>query len=98
MKRKYPKNRKPGSGRPLPKATDHKLDCRFCGGMQNLSLIDHIYLKYKKDNKLRIMTYACDHCTRRLRIYKTVDGYYRVQHSFDKRKKWQNQHTEEAAV
>ena len=88
MKRKYPKNRKAGSGRPLPRATDHKLTCLFCNKDQNVTMIDTLYMKYKKDNKIRIINYTCDHCPRSLRIYKTVAGYYRVQYSLDKRKKW----------
>lgn len=94
MKRNYPKNRKSGSGRPLPKATEHKLDCEFCGGMQDVNLINQFYNKYKKDFGLTIISYTCDHCCRSLRIYRSVSGFYRVQKSIDKRKKWAKQYLE----
>lgn len=94
MKRKYPKNRKPGSGRPLARATEHKLDCVYCGGHQNVDLINHIYNKYKKDFSLTRLSYACDHCTRSLVIYRSVAGFYRVQNTIDKRKKWIKQFIE----
>ena len=88
MKKNYPKNRKGISGRPFPRATDHKLTCPFCNKEQSLLTIHHTYIKYKKDFNINMMSYTCDHCPRSLRIYRTVAGFYRIQNSLDKRKKW----------
>lgn len=94
MKKPYPKNRKGIAGRPFPRATGNKLTCVYCSGEQCLSLIDHLYNKYKKDFSLKRISYACDHCTRSLTIYRSVDGFYRVQNNIDKRKKWAKQFIE----
>ncbi len=95
MKRKYPKNRKPGSGRPLPRANEHKLDCVYCGGQQNL---DQVLSFTVRKCRMARFSYACDHCSRSLVIYKSVLGYCRVIKNFDKRKKWQNEKANHSSI
>jgi hypothetical protein len=95
MKKPYPKNRKGIAGRPLARATEHKLNCRFCGGLQDVNLVNRLFKQLnKKDSSLTLISYPCDHCPRSLRIYKSVSGFYLIQSSLDKRKKWAKQFIE----
>ena len=80
----YPKNRKGIAGRPLARATEHKLNCKFCGGLQDESLVRQSFNR----STMNRISYTCDHCPRSLLIYKSVAGYFLVQPSLDKRKKW----------
>ena len=70
MKRTYPKNRKGVSGTPFKRLTTHKLDCGWCGHLQDPELV----AKSIKDRPY--MSYPCDACTRRLRITRTAGGFF----------------------
>lgn len=70
MARFYPKNRKGVSGRPFKRRTTHKLDCGWCGYVQDPELVT----KAIKD-RVRL-SYACDRCTRPLVITITANGLF----------------------
>lgn len=66
----YPKNRKGISGIPFPRRTTHKLNCGWCGYVQDAELVAKVIKDRKK------ISYPCDKCTRRLVITVTANGLY----------------------
>lgn len=70
MTRFYPKNRKGVSGRPFKRRTTHKLNCGWCGYIQDAELVTQVI---KNRNKI---SYPCDKCTRRLAITVTANGLF----------------------
>lgn len=70
MARFYPANREGVSGRPFPRRTTHKLNCGWCGYIQDAELVTKVI-----KNRNRI-SYPCDKCTRRLAITVTANGLF----------------------
>jgi uncharacterized protein YlaI len=64
-------------GRPFPRRTSHKLDCGWCGYIQDYELIQRVIKDRKK------ISYPCDRCTRRLAIQTSANGFYTA-HPADK--------------
>lgn len=84
MSRYYPKNRKGISGKPLPRLTEHKLNCRLCNGIQDVLIIEKMF--NKKPDKVKAIQYVCDHCFSKNVIYKSIDNFYSVHKYRDRRK------------
>lgn len=70
MARNYPKNRQGISGKPFPRRTSHKTECYWCGSTQDIELMT----KLMSDKKC--ITYPCDKCARRMRVYVTAEGFF----------------------
>jgi hypothetical protein len=52
------------------KLRQNKLTCGWCGSSQDPHVVK---LSFRLSNRIH---YPCDSCTRRLQIYRSVDGYY----------------------
>lgn len=72
--RAYPKNRKGVSGKPFPRITEHRLDCGWCGHQQDPKTVVAFFNKHSVSGTK--VSYACDHCTRRLIIWRSTGGFY----------------------
>lgn len=57
-------------GKPFPRRTSHKLDCGWCGYVQDYELVNKVI----KDRKR--IHYPCDKCVRRLVITTSINGFY----------------------
>lgn len=81
----YPKNRKGVSGRPFPRANEHKLKCIYCGKQQKVTEIRKLFKS--RGAPTRISQY-CEGCLRGLTVYKSKNGYFRIMNNYDRRRKW----------
>ena len=71
--RAYPKNRKSIADKSVLGINEHRLTCGWCGYKQDTEAVVSFFNKYSVSGTQA--SYACDNCSRRLKIWRSKKGF-----------------------